>query len=46
MRSSIMSNVFCFKDLRALHLEDVRILHAYSETFQGRFMPSKLKGIH
>jgi ribulose-bisphosphate carboxylase large chain len=36
MFTSIVGYVFGFKALRALRLEDLRILPAYSKTFQGR----------
>ncbi|KAF8398702.1 hypothetical protein HHK36_014559 [Tetracentron sinense] len=42
MFTSIVGNVFGFKALRALHLEDLRIPPAYSKTFQG----SKLREIN
>ncbi|CAN6454808.1 unnamed protein product [Victoria cruziana] len=35
MFTSIVGNVFGFKALRALHLEDMRIPPTYSKTFQG-----------
>jgi ribulose-bisphosphate carboxylase large chain len=35
MFTSIVGNVFVFKALRALRLEDLRIPLAYSKTFQG-----------
>uniref|UniRef100_A0A453LIM3 Ribulose bisphosphate carboxylase large chain n=1 Tax=Aegilops tauschii subsp. strangulata TaxID=200361 RepID=A0A453LIM3_AEGTS len=35
MFTSIVSNVFGFKSLRALRLEDLRIPPTYSKTFQG-----------
>ena len=35
MFTSIVGNVFGFKALHALRLEDLRILPAYSNTFQG-----------
>ncbi|KAL5067431.1 hypothetical protein RYX36_018318 [Vicia faba] len=35
MFTSIVGNVFGFKALRALHLEDLRIPNAYVKTFQG-----------
>lgn len=35
MFTSILGNVFGFKALRALRLEDPRIPPAYSNTFQG-----------
>ncbi|XXG86626.1 hypothetical protein AAC387_Pa11g1487 [Persea americana] len=35
MFTSIVGNVFGFKALRALRLEDLRIPPAYSKTFQG-----------
>ena len=35
MFTSIVGNVFGFKALRALRLEDLRISPAYSKTFQG-----------
>jgi ribulose-bisphosphate carboxylase large chain len=35
MFTSIMGNVFGFKDLRALCMEDLQIPPAYSKTFQG-----------
>ncbi|XP_052484931.1 ribulose bisphosphate carboxylase large chain-like [Gossypium raimondii] len=35
MFTSIVGNVFGFKALRALHLEDLRITTAYIKTFQG-----------
>ncbi len=35
MTSSIIGNVFGFKALKALRLEDLRIPHSYLKTFQG-----------
>ncbi|CAN6446899.1 unnamed protein product [Victoria cruziana] len=35
MFTSIVGNIFGFKALRALHLEDLRIPPAYSKTFEG-----------
>jgi len=35
MFTSLMGNVFGFKDLRALCTEDLQIPPAYSKTFQG-----------
>jgi ribulose-bisphosphate carboxylase large chain len=35
MFTSLMGNVFGFKDLRALCIEDLQIPPAYSKTFQG-----------
>ncbi|CAI0443925.1 unnamed protein product [Linum tenue] len=35
MFTSIVGNVFGFKALRALRLEDLRIPPAYTKTFQG-----------
>ncbi|KAK7853006.1 ribulose bisphosphate carboxylase large chain [Quercus suber] len=35
MFTSIVGNVFGFKALRALRLEDLRIPTSYSKTFQG-----------
>ncbi|KAL0381922.1 UNVERIFIED_CONTAM: Ribulose bisphosphate carboxylase large chain [Sesamum latifolium] len=41
MFTSIVGNVFGFKALRALRLEDLRIPPAYIKTFQGPLMGSK-----
>ncbi|KAL2942272.1 Ribulose bisphosphate carboxylase large chain [Bienertia sinuspersici] len=35
MFTSIVGNVFGFKALRALSLEDLRVLVSYTKTFQG-----------
>jgi ribulose 1,5-bisphosphate carboxylase large subunit-like protein len=38
MFTSIVGNVFGFKALAALRLEDLRIPPAYTKTFQGLFL--------
>ncbi|KAH0446307.1 hypothetical protein IEQ34_024864 [Dendrobium chrysotoxum] len=38
MLTSIVGNVFGFKALRALRLEDLRIPPSYSKTFQGHYL--------
>jgi ribulose-bisphosphate carboxylase large chain len=44
--TSIVGNVFGFKALRALRLEDLRIPPAYTKTFQGPPPESKLNVIN